>query len=422
MEFSEKRSGSKFFGWRNVVLLTIIGCVAVGFTINCLSLFIVPVCEAFGFSRMEFGIISTVSNVVSFISSLFIGKVYKLLKSGKRFIFFSSICAVLYQLLFAVASGKFVFYAGGVFLGIASCYLTTAGMALFLSKWFVSKKSLAIGIVAAGTGIGGTIGNVVVSALIDGLGWQKAALLLTGIIAVVVIPCSLLLADDPKKYGQTALGADKISAGAPGTTGNQPGREGGYMKNPFVLIGLAGMVFCGYSTYTVLVNQAAMLTDAGATVSIPSIISLTYGICVVAKILLGMLIDKAGVRIGSAVSALCLILAPISMLLSKSPVFAVLYALFFAVGQTVLTVPLAATVDLVVGRENAGSGVGIFAAMMTIGTILASLLSTRLYDISGSYDLSLYIAAAAAVIGLLALQISMKFAPKYQKSRVEAVQ
>ena len=192
------------------------------------------------------------------------------------------------------------------------------------------------------------------------------------------------------------------------------------MKNPFVLIGLAGMVFCGYSTYTVLANQAAMLADAGATVSIPSIISLTYGICVVAKILLGMLIDKAGVRIGSAVSSLCLLLAPVCMLLSKSPVFAVLYALFFAVGQTVLTVPLAATVDLVVGRENAGSGVGIFAAMMTIGAILASLLSTRFYDISGSYDLSLFIAAAAAVIGLLALQISMKFAPKYQKNKTEA--
>lgn len=68
------------------MLLTIIGSVAIGFTINCLSLFIVPVCDTFGFTRMEFGIISTICNVFSFISSLFIGKVYRLLKSGKLFI------------------------------------------------------------------------------------------------------------------------------------------------------------------------------------------------------------------------------------------------------------------------------------------------------------------------------------------------
>lgn len=196
----------KFYGWRNVVLLTIIGCVTVGFTVNCTSLYIVPVCESLGLQRTEFGVMNTVMNIVSFFAAMFLNKVFKLLKGGKRFMLCATLLAVIYQVLFTVASTKIVLYIAGAFLGGAVCYLTTAGTAAFITQWFVEKKSLAIGIVAAGTGIGGTVGNSLISPLITNYGWHKASMITTIIIAVVAIPCALFLADNPQKYGQVPLG------------------------------------------------------------------------------------------------------------------------------------------------------------------------------------------------------------------------
>lgn len=175
------------------------------------------------------------------------------------------------------------------------------------------------------------------------------------------------------------------------------------------------MMFCGYASYSILVNQAAMLMDFGSPIGVATVISISFGVCVVAKILLGMIVDKAGAPIGFAIACISLILACISLLSAKTAVAAILFAVFFAFGQLVLTVPLASMVQKVVGAKKSVAFIGYFTGFMTIGSIISSILAPKLFDLTGHYTSSVIVAICCAAIGFVLLQIAMKFGPKYVK-------
>lgn len=406
---------SKFYGWRNVILLTIIGCFTVGFMNNCVSLFIVPVCEDLGLSRTQFGLMSTVQSIFSFIGALTMAKVLGLLKSPKKLILSGVICSALYFLIFAIARSTIVLYIAGIFMGFGGSYLSGAGVAIFLSQWFIDKKSTAIGITAAGTGLGGTIGNMLVGSLIERSGWSNAALVCVAIVVVVVLPCALALAGNPEQYGQAPLGygkssTDGASVQLKGLTKNEA------LKKPFVWLTMLAITLNGFAVYGVIVNQAAIMISNGTTAPISVVISVGFAVCVVAKILLGAIIDKAGVQKGVAFVSVCLILAVVSIMFSGNSIFAFAFAVFFAFGQTVISVPIAAIVDKTVGGLHANELMGIFTAMLTLGTILATFITPMFYDMTGSYTLGLWVAIVCAAVALVMIEIGMSKAPDFKST------
>lgn len=397
----------KFYGWRNVALLTVIGCVCIGFTMNCLSQYIVPVCDQMGFSRMEFGLISTMSSAASFFAAMFLGKIYRASGGGKRFILLGVICAALHLALFSAAGSLAVFYISGICLGAASCCLTAAGVALFISEWFIEKKNFALGIIAAGLGVGGMLGNLLLGSLIQRFGWQRAAWIILGLLVVVALPSVLLLADRPEKYGQKPLGDPGVEKDTKAVSAaDTVQRE---TKKGRVGIALCGMFLCSLATCAIVMNQAAMLTDAGSVLPAATVISVGYGICVMAKLFLGGFIDRAGIEKGVAIACVGLVAAPLCIIFSgKALLISLLFALTFAFGQTIMTVCLAALVDKVVGAENTGKMIGVFSAVATIGTLLSSFAIPMLFDRSGSYRLPLMLASCCAAMGFICLWIAMK--------------
>jgi MFS family permease len=82
------------------------------------------------------------------------------------------------------------------------------GSVVIAPQWFTTKRSLANGISAAGSGVGGLIYSLSTQALIKNLGLPMAFRVLGIIACVVNTACSLLVKDRNKQIGSSQLSFD----------------------------------------------------------------------------------------------------------------------------------------------------------------------------------------------------------------------
>jgi len=82
------------------------------------------------------------------------------------------------------------------------------GSVTVVPQWFTTKRSLANGISAAGSGVGGLIYSLSTQALIKNLGLPMAFRVLGIIACVVNTACSLLVKDRNKQIGSSQLSFD----------------------------------------------------------------------------------------------------------------------------------------------------------------------------------------------------------------------
>jgi MFS family permease len=97
----------------------------------------------------------------------------------------SSLCTSVEQLYITIG------VIGG--LGLSSCYIV--GL-LTVGRWFEAKRSLAVGIVSAGTGFGTFIFPPITQLFLDKFGWKWTVLLLSSLLMVVSLIGAFL--DDPQ--------------------------------------------------------------------------------------------------------------------------------------------------------------------------------------------------------------------------------
>lgn len=105
----------------------------------------------------------------------------------------SSICQSIEQLYITIG------IIGGI--GLSSAYIV--GL-LSVERWFESKRSLAIGIVSAGTGFGTFIFAPITQFSLDNSDWRKTMIYLSGALLIVCL-CGLFLIDPKWKIHEDKL-------------------------------------------------------------------------------------------------------------------------------------------------------------------------------------------------------------------------
>ena len=99
-----------------------------------------------------------------------------------------------------------------------------------LTKWFVRKRGWALAIGSIGISLGSIITPVVMTTIVDALGWRNGYIVLATAILAVVIPIAFLMRRTPEDYGllpdgdsgQTETPAVTTSAGVETRAFTQP--------------------------------------------------------------------------------------------------------------------------------------------------------------------------------------------------------
>jgi MFS family permease len=390
--------------WRVIVATFVTLGLVYGFW-YAYSVFLVAFLREFGWSRSVVAGVFSVLVLVHGLTGPPLGWLVE--RFGARVVIASG-GALLSASLFLAAHIGAVWQLYLVIGVLAAAGMSAAGWVpcvVLIRAWFPAQVGTALGLVSTGIGVGIFALVPFTQLLIDGVGWRWAMRALGAIIALWVVPATLLLVRDARGTA-SAIPAPAAAGAAPPSA------------RPHWTIATAvrtwrfwttGIVFFAGSVATqmLLVHQVAFLVDHGVSALVAATVVGIVGIASIAgKAGWGTLSDRAGRELTYSLAFGCVATSVGLMALAGAHPHTPLpyvYAVFIGVGYAV-TAPLTPAIasDLYGGPRFA-SIFGALHFMNSLGGAIGAWVAGRLFDATGSYALALPVAAAMALLapGLL---------------------
>ena len=392
-------SGKIYYGYRIVAATSVIQMMYLG----CVFTFGVffPEFEAeFGWSRATISGASSLMFLMMGVLAIFMGRVNDAFGPRVLLTVAVSIFAVGYLLMYRMTTiwELYLFYGllGGLGMG-AHDVVTLSTVA----RWFIRHRGLMSGIVKAGAGIGQVLIPLAAAVLVSIYGWRQACLLIGVVTLVIMVLAAQVVRRDPAELGLRPLGDEKrpdleSGAGEGGLTFQQAATT-----RPFWILCLAKLsdFFCLLTIMTHIIPHGIDQGFAPATAV--AVLSLIGGCSILGRILLGSAFDRIGVKRSLGTCFLVLLVTLILLQVSTDPrllfVFAPIYGIahggFFAIASP--------SVAHYFGMRSHGTIFGFVLFFGTLGGTVGPLLSGRIFDVTGSYDIAFMILIGFAIFGLL---------------------
>ena len=382
-EISRKQELQK---WTIIVVSALMVCLVLGLCNAPKSLYVQPVTQALGISRSAYSITDSCRFAATAVMNLFFGVLVA--RFGPRKLIAAGFtCAVTALVLFSVAETLWVFYAGGVLLGLGIAWTTTTMVGYVVNLWCRERKGTIMGAVLASSGVGAVIGTQLLAPIInrggDPFAYRGAYRLAAIILLAAGIVVVTLYRDRPA--GEVAVPTEKKKA----TDEADPHllrRLEFWAALACVFIG--GMVLQGIQGVAVPhLQDVGLSADFGATV-----LSFQAMVLVVTKFSTGWLFDKRGLRF---TSALCMTAAVLTVLVlvpvtasSMGRVLALTFSVISAIALPIETVMLPIYAQGLFGQKSYHKALGIFVAAKDAGYAAGGPVMNLCYDLTGDYRIA----------------------------------
>lgn len=399
----------RFYGWWIAAACFMTLFVTVGTGLYAPPVFLLPLQEHFGWSRAAIATGSGIAALTSGLASPLVGSWID--RYGpRRIIILGGLVMGGGFASFGLMSSLWQLYAVNV---IAACGMTCAAWIpnqTLISNWFDKKRGLAMGVSLTGIGFGGLAMAPLTGLLIVRLGWRLAFVGLGLLICAIVIPVAwMLVRSKPSDLGLLPDGAARdLSAGVPysGSSSGQhltAGIELGesLRTSAFWLLALCNFLTV-FASLSVVGHLVAFLGDRGfGDQTAATVLGITVGVSVSGRFLFGLVSDRINKRhamavalVGHAVAVLFLMKIDLSGALAA---FVLTYGL--ALGGGAVVMPL--LVGECFGLLSFGKILGLIMLSATLGAAAGPILTGRIYDVTGSYDVAFILHVAAFLTAAL---------------------
>jgi len=247
------------------------------------------------------------------------------------------------------------------------------------------------GIAKTGAGIGIFIIPFIITALIENYSWRNTATIV-GIGAIVIICFAAQFLRRFPISTETSLNREAgLSL-----------REAAGTKQFWLLCLVLAAFF--YSFQSIQVHIVPYAEDYGiARENTAIIMSIIEAVSIAGRLALGYIEDRKGTKFGFIICALILITAltwlQMARALPKLYLFATIYGIFHG-GFTTLMSPIVANLF---GTHSIGTILGVIQFCAACVGGIGSLLTGRLYDISGTYSVAFMVCLGLSIFGLIAI-------------------
>jgi MFS family permease len=403
-----------YHGWNIVAVCVLSQVAALGLTLNCFSLFLAQWDHDFHTkaSTLEGAVLAfaLVCAGVAPVAGTLADRV------PARWIFGPAIVGLFVfhaAMGFATATWQ-VIALYTILLPVAVTFSTTVTAQAVVSRWFVRRVGLAMGLTAFGLAISGIVLPPIVNVLLPALGWRHVWWLFAGLIGLVILPTVVgVLRDRPDpEEGKDYVGDHLAPGGAPRAHGHGGGAKmapgaliqtiKGVLTRPnfWITISVFIPVFCGYQA--VVLNLTPIVTTRGFSVTYAAfLISLLSIADIIAKLGAGVLADKLGNRI--PLMAVGLIGAAGLGLLALSghqaPLMVVGLVLIGLSGGVWTLLASATAAEF--GAEGFGTAFGLISALVPLGALAPPILA-HIQESTGSYVPGLLGLAVFSLVGAAA--------------------
>jgi MFS family permease len=393
-----------FYGWVVLACICLAGFARQGPAVATLSVFVVPMTDAFGWSRTEMaGAVSLGGVLAAFVSPM-LGPVLD--RRGARLILCLAVLSTgLATMALSLTQSLLVFYLLFVFARMVWAGPFDLGLYGALNNWFVARRARATSIATLAQMSGLVALPIIAQLAMQEGGWRQGWVAIGAtVLAVGFLPAWLFLVRRPEDVG---LVPDRLAA-----AGTAQPAEPRFTRTA----AMRTSAFWLLSLYTVLVfpvqagvslHQAPHLIERGLSpIVAATVISFFSAMSAVASFGIGFLPRRWPLRYVMSAAALLLGTGTVGLIGVDSAEIAYFFAGLFGLGiGGVMTLLPMAWADYF-GRESYGAIRGVALSLQVLAQAAGPLVSGALRDRTGSYTDSLILfgglAGVAVIVAIMA--------------------
>ncbi len=413
------KKGKFFYGWWIVAGGFLIMATCYTIFVNCIPLFQAHIVKDLGISVGSFNTGVALSTAIAIVASLVFGKFID--KYSVRVLAsFTVLTSSIILVLFSMITELWHLYALCLLAGMVVVAGTRLIVSVVISNWFTLKRGLAVSIALAGSGAGGVILSPVTTAIIVNNGWRPAFLILALICLVVALPLVLIFFRSlPSKVGLKPYGSDRVEAGEIEKSADTPVTVSiGWKilrKNTGFWVLILGFVMMGIVNGAIITNSVSnmtsvtlngteIITGGHSTTWAGYVWSFYLAVVIFAKIGLGAIYDRWGLRTGTILGSIACFAAAIALCFPSTIAGPLLAAILFGFGTCMGTVTPPIMVVKEYGKKDLGTIVGMVTAFELMGSAIGALASGALFDVYLSFTPAwIMCMVASAIMGITLL-------------------
>lgn len=358
-----------------------------------LGFFQEPICQALDIGRGRFSAIFSLMSITGAVTTPWLGTF--LGKHGpRRLLLWGGFWTGCCLMALALVQQLWMLYALGFCMGVFSNnYVALCANDIIQRQYSGAKASGILGMVMAGSGVGGVIFSLVIPGCMSQLGWQWGVVIM-GLIWWGVLWLAALL-----------LGSERQATERITETENARGMtRAEALKTPqlYKMMAVTVIVCAACGVQQQLPALLAGFEPDSGKVSV--MISVSTAFLAAGKILQGLLYGKLGLKNGGTVTLLAFAAGMLAMTRAE---FAWPGLALLSVGFGIYTTLLSQVTWQIFGtRENAAIW-SLITAVGSVGTILANPVWGSIYDQTGAYTTGLVACAGLLAVATILLRRTM---------------
>jgi MFS family permease len=297
----------------------------------------------------------------------------------------------------------------GVALAFADGFMGNIPPASVVHRWFLTRRSVMMGLVNSGAGFGGLIFAPVMALLVTQFGWRQACLILGAIILVCTIPALFL------KRGavESGFGLDGVEGravpkvGDEDVVGTPQATIKQIMKHPvfWMIFFMFGVEAWALGTFAA--DQAIYLQTQGiSTIASSAALGAAAGVAAASGILLSRISDRVSpyYTLIGAVSAM--FLGSIVFLFAHGIALVWVYSVLFGAGYGLFVPTLPVAISRYFGSNQVARALGVGAIVSSVMGGLGPFVTAQIVGATGNFTLAIQLItgllAAALVVSIIA--------------------
>lgn len=417
MQKSNKITKKFDYKWVIVSVSFLMVLTCLGFCSSPKSLFIGRVTEALKVGRGKLSVNDSLRFISTAVINIFFGTLVARF-GQKKLICAGFICLISSQLIYSFATTVYVYYIGGILLGLGLSWTTTTMVGCVINKWCKESKGTIMGAVLAANGIGGAIAIQIISPIIESgdMGYRNAYRLVALILLVVCAIIMIFFKNNPKNSNSDTVVEKKKSRGR-----DWDGIEySKAVKMPYFYFAAFLIFLTGLVLQSVTGIAAQHMKDAGLDPTYVSMVLSIHSLTLAGfKFLTGFMYDKFGLRVTinicsfTAVIIMVLLAMVTDSLTGK--IFAMIYGIFSSLALPLETIMLPIYAGDLFGQKSFNKILGIFVSVNTAGYAVGAPAINIVCDEFGSYTPGLICSAVLMVGIIIGLQFIVKEANRQHR-------
>ena len=385
------RSTPFFYGWV-ILLVGMVGIVMMGpsqtFTV---SLFIDHMVQDLGISRSVISLIYGVATLTASFMLPFTGRLVDRF-GARRMIVIDALSFGLAIMLLSQMRGPWTLLGMFLivrFLGFGSMQLISNTV---IAQWFVRRRGLVMGIAGQSLAISLIIYPALSSWLIGELGWRMAWVALGALALTIMLPIGwVFFRDRPELYGLRPDGNTPTATELAALGKEEHWTLTEARRTPIFWLFFAACTSLSMITAGLVFHQTSLFEVHGVDGSLTVIaFQLQALFAIIGNLGIGYLLDRTPARKLLAVQMLCLIAAIVQMLFLRNTLNVIIYSALMGLTAGSFRVMDATVWARYFGRLHIGSIRGATMIGTVGGTALGTYVLGLSYDLTGTYDTTLY--------------------------------